>query len=924
MTKPNQRQSNLYQSLVLNSGDPMYLSDYSGKLIEVNEQACLNLGYSREELLSLTIGDIDVCYKNEEQLKEVFHRLEKEKYVKLSTTHQRKDGSKYPAELSISLLIENDQKLILGIARDVSKHLAIEQSLDVYINTIEKIHLIIKNSPEIKIIIHDVLVLIKNVFKADRCFLFPISQGESLFELPSVEIVSQDVSEISDLGGNAALENYRDLLLQKINSEKKNQILHTESVHDIDTLSLFQIKSEMIIVENIEENMSFLLGLHTTRKQVEWTELEQKLLIDISRRLEDTIKRLLYNHRLKESEKKYRTLYNKAPIPYHSLDTNGEIIDVNDTWLNFLGYERKEVIGKNYEYFLHPQWKKTFHDNFPNFKKRGYVNNVEFKIRHKKGHYKYISLEGVTNSHTNGTFKQTYCVFQDISARKKAEIKLKESEERYRLLMEQSPFVVEVYDLNGLQISVNKAYEELWQIPAKLSLFKYNILTSPKVRSSGLLNYIKRAYAGETIDLPDHEYKPESDMNGKYKSRSRWLRSRLYPLKNEFGKVTNIVVVHRDISNQKKAEAKFEESEAKFKNFVQKAPIPLSNVDNTTGEVKYINNRFLEIFGYTHGEISTMEKWWNLAYPDPDYRKFAIDKWQKAVELASINKTDIIPEVYNITCKNGNVKQILVSGITIGNEFFAMLVDISTQKKIEQELITAKNKAEESEKLKTAFLANMSHEIRTPMNGILGFAELLQTPNLSEEKNQKYIHIIMQSGNKMLSTINDIIEISKIETQQIYPEPQKVNITEILDSQYAFFLPEVNKNRIAFTLKNSLSESESQIVSDFSMLDSILTNLIKNAIKYTNKGSIEFGCAKKEQSIEFYVKDTGIGISPDQQKIIFERFRQVHNDNTKTIEGSGLGLSIAKAYTELLGGKIWMKSKKDVGSQFFFTLPIKN
>jgi signal transduction histidine kinase len=177
----------------------------------------------------------------------------------------------------------------------------------------------------------------------------------------------------------------------------------------------------------------------------------------------------------------------------------------------------------------------------------------------------------------------------------------------------------------------------------------------------------------------------------------------------------------------------------------------------------------------------------------------------------------------------------------------------------------------------------------------------------------------MQSGNRMLSTINDIIEISKIETQQINPKHQTVDLNEFLNSQYAFFLPETSK--IDFSLKNSLLASEYEVETDLSMLDSILTNLIKNAIKFTNKGSVEFACTKKEQFIEFYVKDTGIGISKDQQKLVFERFRQISTDSTKIIEGSGLGLSIAKAYAELLGGKIWMKSKEGVGSQFWFIIP---
>jgi PAS domain S-box-containing protein len=911
MTTPIRKQSNLYQSLVLNSGDAMYLSDLDGKIIEVNKQACASLGYSREELLSLSISDIDE-HKTEEQVCEFFTVLKREKYCRITTHHKRKEGSTFPVEVSISLLDENGSKLVLGISRDITDHIQAKQNLASYIDTLERIHLILQDANDIEKMIGDVLNVVQEVFETDRAFLFSDTNPNENFQFSPIEIVKSEFQKISIL--DIEEQDYQKELFEKLNQQDKEFYTSTTLEEN-----RYQLKSEMIAAIKNKTTTTHLLGIHQCTKIREWTKLEQKLLIEISRRLGSAINQLIFYHDLGNSEKKYKSLYDNAPLSYQSLDEEGCFIDVNPTWLNLLGYKRDEVIGNKYSSFLHPDWKEHFECNFPAFKKRGYVHDVQFKIRHKKGHFLDILFEGCIGYHPDGTFKQTYCVFQDISARKKAEEKLKVSEERYRLLMEQSPFVVEVYDLDGLQISVNKAFEELWQIPASASLFKYNILSSKEVRSSGVLEHIKRAYEGETLDLPDHEYNTQSDLNNEYKSRSRWLKSRVYPLKDELGKVTHIVVVHRDITDQKKAEAKFVESEAKFENFFQKSPIPLINMDNTTHEVKYLNTRFLELFGYTLDEISTLEKWFQLAYPDPEYRKIVVEKWGKATKLAKKNSTDILPEVYNVTCKNGDIRQVLISGIIIGNEFLAMLVDISAQKKIEEELITAKDKAEESEKLKTAFLANMSHEIRTPMNGILGFAELLQTPELSSEKYQKYVQIIMQSGNKMLSTINDIIEISKIETQQIKPKHRTVDLNEFLNSQYAFFLPETSK--IDFSLKNSLLASEYEVETDLSMLDSILTNLIKNAIKFTNKGSVEFACTKKEQFIEFYVKDTGIGISKDQQKLVFERFRQISTDSTKIIEGSGLGLSIAKAYAELLGGKIWMKSKEGVGSQFWFIIP---
>jgi signal transduction histidine kinase/ActR/RegA family two-component response regulator len=237
------------------------------------------------------------------------------------------------------------------------------------------------------------------------------------------------------------------------------------------------------------------------------------------------------------------------------------------------------------------------------------------------------------------------------------------------------------------------------------------------------------------------------------------------------------------------------------------------------------------------------------------------------------------------------------------------------------ELIKAKEQAEESDRLKSAFLANMSHEIRTPMNGILGFAELLKEPNLSGEEQQDFIKIIGISGARMLNTINNIVDISRIESGLINVNIKDSNINEQIEFIYNFFKPEVHSKRIQFSFKNSLQSRESIIKTDIEKIYSILTNLVKNAIKFTNEGSIEFGYQKKGNYLEFFVKDTGIGISGKQKKIIFERFRQGSESYSRNYEGSGLGLSISKSYVEMLGGKIWVESEEGKGSTFYFTTP---
>ncbi|HSN47254.1 MAG TPA: ATP-binding protein, partial [Flavobacterium sp.] len=253
--------------------------------------------------------------------------------------------------------------------------------------------------------------------------------------------------------------------------------------------------------------------------------------------------------------------------------------------------------------------------------------------------------------------------------------------------------------------------------------------------------------------------------------------------------------------------------------------------------------------------------------------------------------------------------------------YIAIKEDITSRKNVEKELIKAKEKAEESDRLKLAFLANMSHEIRTPMNGILGFTELLKSPNLDGEEQQEYIRIIEKSGVRMLNIINDIISISKVESGQVEVSMSETNVNDQIDYLLTFFKPEALHKGILLSVHEKLPSNESIIITDKEKVYAILTNLVKNAIKFTDSGSIEFGCTKKGKFFEFYVKDSGFGISKSQKKIIFERFRRGNETITRTHEGSGLGLAISKAYVEMLGGKIWVESEQGNGSTFYFTIP---
>ncbi len=375
-------------------------------------------------------------------------------------------------------------------------------------------------------------------------------------------------------------------------------------------------------------------------------------------------------------------------------------------------------------------------------------------------------------------------------------------------------------------------------------------------------------------------------------------------------------------AQEKQSRLEAEEKLKLLKRAVEASPISVFITD-ADGNISYINPYSTELTGYSYEEVLGKNPRFLNSGNQPE--KFYKDLWNTI-----LSGKDWTGEFINkkkngeLFWENAVISPILNNKGVVAN-FVAIKNDITERKKILQELIAAKERAEESDRLKSAFLANMSHEIRTPMNGIIGFAELLKEPGLTGEAQQEYISIIEQSGARMLNIINQIVDISKIEVGLMKLEMKESNINEQIEYIYNFFKPEAETRGIKLSFKNPLPAKEAIINSDREKLFAILTNLVKNAIKYTKEGVIEFGYNLKRNSeaieLEFYIKDTGIGIPIDRQSAIFKRFIQADIEDRMAYQGAGLGLAITKAYVEMLGGRIWVESEVGIGSTFFFTMP---
>ena len=257
---------------------------------------------------------------------------------------------------------------------------------------------------------------------------------------------------------------------------------------------------------------------------------------------------------------------------------------------------------------------------------------------------------------------------------------------------------------------------------------------------------------------------------------------------------------------------------------------------------------------------------------------------------------------------------------TITN-YIALKENISERKQMEAELIQAKEKAEESDQLKSAFLANMSHEIRTPLNSIIGFSELLGDPAFDQEQKDEFIRTIIDNGNSLLLIISDIMDFSMLEARQIKIRKETISSRKLLNELQNDFNKKAAQKGIELRINQTSIDNDILIESDLYRIKQVFSNLIGNSLKFTKEGYIEIGYQLNNDKIIFYVKDTGIGIDPIYHHSIFERFRQVDMAKTRIYGGNGLGLSISKNLVELLGGNIWVESEPEKYSVFFFTIP---
>jgi PAS domain S-box-containing protein len=897
----------LFKKVFESSPDSILLSTLEGGLVtDVNPGFCKLSGYTKKEVIGKS-GPMLNFWENKTDRDKVVNQLQKKGVCdSLEMNFRRKDG-KIRHTLYSAVIIDIDGILhILSITKDITEIKEIQEEL---LNAKERYEELIQTAPD-GIVVLDLegkIIIINESF--------PTSGGYSVNEVTGMNFADFPGFQESDA------QQYMKVFKGFINGESvkpfevkwndKSGYLHISEIHVSPLKKDNKIYAIQAIARDITEKVKFIDALTS-------------------------------------SEKQYRTSLDSMQEGMHLVNKKLEILYANKSLIELtqnLGLQN-DVIGKSiFEAF--PFLAQIVREEYKEVFRTGIVHKKEefFTI----GETKVFTYTRLIPIYEGDKVERILTIIEDITERKKSEqvrelmYTISDSVTQTKNLGELSQVIRQelgkVFDTTNFYIALyNKNKETLTlplfvdekdsfnEIPAKNTLTGYLIRNDrPILMKNEQIEELVKTGEIDDVGTPS----------------KIWLG---VPLKIKDETIGALVVQHyenenayteRDleflefVSNQiglsietKKAYDDIKIEKAYFEQLFQNSPETIVLTD-LEGNLMKVNSEFEKLFGFTEKE-ALGKKIDELIAPEG-----FIEEANTITKKVGSGEKVIIETVRQDKNKKKIHVSILGTPIEIGGGqvgVYGIYRNITDRIQYESNLKLAKEKAEESDKLKSAFLANMSHEIRTPMNAILGFSELLKAEHITKEERDEYINIIRNKGNELLLIINDIIDISKIEAGDVRIMPEYFSVKDFMLEIYQQFTGEkniMNKQQVQFRL-NMDKDQELIIFTDRSRLKQVFNNLIHNAFKFTYEGFVEIGFeSASETHIRFFVSDTGIGIPEDKQNIIFERFRQVDESISSQYGGTGLGLAISKNLSVLLGGDIFVKSKPGHGSTFYVEMPLK-
>ncbi|MBC8004333.1 MAG: PAS domain S-box protein [Verrucomicrobia bacterium] len=619
--------------------------------------------------------------------------------------------------------------------------------------------------------------------------------------------------------------------------------------------------------------------------------------------INDITKRKHAEEALRESEERYHAFVNANADMIFVKDDQFRYLMANDAMASFFNKTKEELINKTDKELADDR--HIYPCNSSDLKVLEL--DAAYTIEEKLGNRIYETTKFPLQ--LSGGKKGIGGIIRDISESKISADLIKNERQLLRTVIDNLPVTIYVKDREGRKIIANKADLEVIGFVSEAEVIGKTDLEifDNEIGKRCYEDDLRVIQTGQPVINREEVF---STKNG----TQQWLLTSKIPLHDQQGNISGLVGLGRDITEQKKAN----ETIHKFLKSIEQSPSTIVITD-VHGNIEYANPKFTDITGYTLDEVigKNPRILKSGEMPPETYRQL----WE------TISTGEVWRGEFLNKRKNGELYWEWATMTSIKNEegtitnYISIKEDISSRKKMEADLIIAKEKAEENDRLKSAFLANMSHEIRTPLNSIIGFSELLSDPDFESDQRYEFARIITNSGNNLLSIISDILDISKIEAGQVEIHKSVFSVKRLIQDIHNEYKIKAQTKGLEIHIPKDFPFDELLIESDQTKVKQVLINFIGNALKFTEKGSIEIGVKVIGRSVQFHVKDTGIGIPEQYHARIFERFRQVEGSYTRKYGGNGLGLAISKSLIEMLGGTMGMKSSEGMGSLFYFTLP---
>ncbi|HKJ42130.1 MAG TPA: PAS domain-containing sensor histidine kinase [Sunxiuqinia sp.] len=619
---------------------------------------------------------------------------------------------------------------------------------------------------------------------------------------------------------------------------------------------------------------------------------------------------------LKKAEKnelinliKLREIFNQIQDLYYETDLDGKITELNPAIETISKYKREDLIGTSSTFLYQEEADRQHLLN--EIKKKGTIKNYQLRFKDKNGELRNLTVSASLIRDQLGVPVKIVGILRDLT-----EIEQKNKDLRWlRRAIEQSPMSIIITDMTGKIEYSNPFFTLMTGYSKEEVLGQYpSILKSDQHSEAFYKDLWQTIQHGETWS---GEF-----QNKRKDGRIFTEKAIISPVINNEGKIVNFIALKEDIT----AAQKTSEEVKRLKSFNDRIISTMHEgivVEDDDGKITFINPAFSAMTGFTENEV--INKCWETVIDGSLHERILTQQQETTGEHRNFIESQL-------KCKDGSLLPVIASGSPImdGRKQMGMIsvyTNITRLKENEIKLKEALEKAQLSDKLKSSFLANMSHEIRTPMNAIIGFADILrQEKDLDDETREEYFSIIEKKGNELLQIISDLIDVSKIETQSVVLHHEKIMANDFLNDVYKTFLNELQiSSKPHLGTQIILPENSESITfeADHYRLRQVFTNLLDNAFKFTRKGQITVGYRVNDNAVKFFVSDTGIGISPKDQLIIFDRFRQADNSYTRQFRGTGLGLNICKSLIKMMGGTMWVESAISEGTTFYFTLPFE-